>query len=850
MSTTTTRKRRSQNGHLDADTVKRAASGRWPEIFSALAGVDRSILDGKHHPCPRCEGNDRFRLIDEDAGALFCNKCFDTNNGDGLAALQWLLGIDFPTALDRVATHLGIKPASNSRSRKLKPEEQVKWPDDARRPMYGELITGWCQTKPPITPEAVAAFGGRYCWWPKSAESPWRCVAFAGRNLRGEVIALILYRVDGQDFPEVGKLDRRKTHTVRGSKESWLYMGTPNDLKQAETIVKVEGGPDALALWSTGLPDGWAVITNTCGAKSASPRKLDFGCAADKKVIVVGDADEPGQEGARRHAAAFHRAGAAKVRMIELPYDVADDHGKDLRDWLVEGHTFDDFRTMAEAAKPVTDKQVAEWRKKPIKKGLGDRIANATIIVVDEVEKIIPMPMNEVIANILEKTGNWPRRVDRSLFVDDGTGSIRWLDRPPSLFGWLARKCGVIDWRRATGCVTKEEVFAEFQGTAQQYAAIEEMPHEPRIDDHYYACKFPRPGCGSTVKKLLDFFAPESDLDRQLFLAVLATPLWGGPPGTRPAGMFTATKGRGRGKSKAAQFTARVWGGYVDVSPSEEIAIIKQRLLTADATPLRMALLDNVKSTRFSWGEMEALITSDTISGKRLYVGDARRPNYLTWLITLNGASLSTDMAQRTVEIRLADPEYRSGWEEDVKSFVETNHPAIIGDLIGFLRRPPKPLRRHTRWGSWESGVLARVESPNECLDAILERRGQADVEEEEGAVIEDFFASKLRWLEYDIDRDDIFMPNEIVAQWYVMATGDRKKVTGVTRTLKQMKDEGRQSRLVPTRAGPKGERGFRWVGEHAGVTDATHYDIRKRLAEKRQAREASEDTEAENGGF
>jgi hypothetical protein len=83
----------------------------------------------------------------------------------------------------------------------------------------------------------------------------------------------------------------------------------------------------------------------------------------------------------------------------------------------------------------------------------------------------------------------------------------------------------------------------------------------------------------------------------------------------------------------------------------------------------RIALLDNVKTTRFSWAELEALITREVISGKRMYVGDASRPNLITWLITLNGASLSTDMAQRVVEIRLADPEYRETWESEVTAF-------------------------------------------------------------------------------------------------------------------------------------------------------------------------------------
>ena len=68
----------------------------------------------------------------------------------------------------------------------------------------------------------------------------------------------------------------------------------------------MEGVTDWLAVVSVGLPDGWAAVTNTAGAKARS--KLARGWAAGKRIIVVGDADEPGQQGQRRSAAAYRRA--------------------------------------------------------------------------------------------------------------------------------------------------------------------------------------------------------------------------------------------------------------------------------------------------------------------------------------------------------------------------------------------------------------------------------------------------------------------------------------------------------------------------------------------------------------
>lgn len=128
---------------------------------------------------------------------------------------------------------------------------------------------------------------------------------------------------------------------------------------------------------------------------------------------------------------------------------------------------------------------------------------------------------------------------------------------------------------------------------------------------------------------------------------------------------------------------------------------------------------------------------------------------------------------------------------------------------------------------------------PDGCIDLIAERRGAVDVEEEEGAIVEDFFASKLKWLGYDLERDDVFVPNDIALGWFRDATGDRHvKTTAMTRAVRQMFDEGRLSHLVPTRLGGSGARGLRWVGDHARVGDVTKTDLPARLVQKREAGE------------
>ena len=78
-------------GRFEVNVLKEAAAGRWPEILAAVAGIGAELLDGRHHACPKCGGKDRFRLIDKETGACFCNKCLDKKNGDGLAVIQHFL---------------------------------------------------------------------------------------------------------------------------------------------------------------------------------------------------------------------------------------------------------------------------------------------------------------------------------------------------------------------------------------------------------------------------------------------------------------------------------------------------------------------------------------------------------------------------------------------------------------------------------------------------------------------------------------------------------------------------------------------------------------------------------------
>ncbi|OYW14566.1 MAG: hypothetical protein B7Z55_15615, partial [Planctomycetales bacterium 12-60-4] len=176
-----------RNGRYDTEDIKRQAAGRWAEILASVAGIDRELLDSQHHPCPKCGGRDRFRLIDSDAGAVYCNQCFSDKNGDGLAAVQWMLGIDFPTALKLVGEYLNVSPASSGSGHAVAPKpkesEQVSsaLPDQfdiIRDELQADLLQMFAASKPPITADAAKAAGGIAVNWPKRFTGDSRCIAW------------------------------------------------------------------------------------------------------------------------------------------------------------------------------------------------------------------------------------------------------------------------------------------------------------------------------------------------------------------------------------------------------------------------------------------------------------------------------------------------------------------------------------------------------------------------------------------------------------------------------------------------------------------------------------------------
>lgn len=217
----------------------------------------------------------------------------------------------------------------------------------------------WCERfKRPIKPETLYHAGARMCFWPIGSFEPHLCIAIPSYRTEDDPAGWALYRVDGQDFPAINvegrrKVKRRKIHNLAGTSDAWIHGRGREDLIAADRIWKVEGPSDALALAGI-LPPGDAVITNTAGANSGLAG-MPFDLFRGKTVYCIGDADEAGVAGAKRHAEIIANAErGARVYLLRLPYPVAESHGQDLRDWLLDGNGADSLGDLIETGELVS----------------------------------------------------------------------------------------------------------------------------------------------------------------------------------------------------------------------------------------------------------------------------------------------------------------------------------------------------------------------------------------------------------------------------------------------------------------------------------------------------------------
>ena len=328
---------------MDKERVKSAAIGRWRDVARAI-GISDKYLGDKHGPCPKCGGTDRWRVYDDfdQTGGCICNQC-GPNLGDGFELVEWFIGCDFPAALTRVADCLGVQSNGNGHAKngKQKPKTLPRHSEHCAR----DRIDEWCGRKPGVTVNAVGAAGGFVTTY-----FDYNAIAFDACDSDGKT-GTVLYRATGDDWPATDKLHVRKTHCI--GEDGVVVLGGRERFNTSHTVVKCEGVTDALAIHPL-LPAGYVAVANICGAKSGKGASILADMLRDtgKHLVVIHDADKPGQDGAET-VVAKTVGSAASIRCPVLPYAIEKDHGKDLRDYVNDGHTWLDIVKLIEDAKPV-----------------------------------------------------------------------------------------------------------------------------------------------------------------------------------------------------------------------------------------------------------------------------------------------------------------------------------------------------------------------------------------------------------------------------------------------------------------------------------------------------------------
>lgn len=218
-------------------------------------------------------------------------------------------------------------------------------------------IRGLLKAYPGITEEAILLCGGVIARYPAKSPQPRYVVswpAYGPGGIDGETRGYVIQAADG------GLIDLFKGEGNPTQPEKRITLGASGLLgrhglkhwEAAELVWKVEGVSDLLTLQSAipaELREKHVVITNAGGTHESGLPIEVAPMFSGKSVAVLHDCDVPGQQGAGKWIGAISSL-VDSVRNVVLPFEIEPNHGKDLRDWIVAGGTYEQLLGMLAAA--------------------------------------------------------------------------------------------------------------------------------------------------------------------------------------------------------------------------------------------------------------------------------------------------------------------------------------------------------------------------------------------------------------------------------------------------------------------------------------------------------------------
>jgi len=365
----------------------------------------------------------------------------------------------------------------------------------------------------------------------------------------------------------------------------------------------------------------------------------------------------------------------------------------------------------------------------------------------------VALPLGQLVDHIFGLTGGWPRRVGNRLFVlnpfPDGTPivdetSIRVIGGPDDYHAWLmavaqsvrfyAKECQDDVCGRPCDPVRLTDIYSHSLSRPEHwYMSVERLPHAPDVfgeDVYYLPTNLPKP-TGKWLRAFIDHLNPKTDVDRELMKAAIITPMWSGPPGSRPIFSFKGEKGSG--KTEFVHNVCRVYGGAVESNEKDDWDTIRKNIVNDKKLGRRCLLIDNLTVNQRNSG-LAALVTATTLGGHVLYTGYEDPPNRLTIFLTCNKVQLDDDLVERSVIIDMGkpveDPDRARKWRNFTRDLFGNHFPDLVADIVEALQREHrdkiKPGKATMdRFDVWQKDVLTCCENPDNLAREIELRRGR-----------------------------------------------------------------------------------------------------------------------------
>lgn len=625
-------------------------------------------------------------------------------------------------------------------------------------------------------------------------------------------------------------------------REHWTRLWTGEGWADAETtidaLLRIEGDPIG------GLPEPIAAperpVTTGKDLQAAGMRAP----LGNQTARFLAEGAHEGERNARLFAAACDMAGAG------YPADQVWERAG--RKAVEIGLSETEARQTVQSAcsqprtpinEPETDGDYYDHLSPPEKQGKsGGRPLVSNVITRQTPEgktTLHPKSIEQATKDLQEVTGGWPQRIGSSqLFVLKGgidpQDKLRFLNDPDQLFGWIHEQAK-LHWPSAGRTVTdavdhdplsavgKKEFFSHLeQAVEPSHVGIGGLPHVPPIEELYYPPIDLPTSSGKALQALVNKLNPDTEDDRYLLTAALATPGWGGPPGSRPAFFFTSDHGRGTGKTSTAYVFAQIWGGCITQGEKEDTQRFRSRLLADDALHQRVVIRDNVRG-QLKGADLEAILTAPTIDGHRMYHGHFSRPNYFTWYFTLNAPRLSQDVCNRAVIVKIGRAQHEQGFIEWAMQYVQDHRPAILADIYALLKQEAVcKITHHDRWQTWQRGVLSKLRGGDDLARLIIDRRPAADVDAEEAADVDAELREELCERLHDPDRERIRITRRDMAEILKRRelVGKDYKTKGCTSFLMDRVGGSELGCLRDNPSRKSGQRTWLWEGRDATSDD------------------------------